>query len=127
MRCCGGVYQTGYLAAMRKAVAESLRSSGEEAAARRIELSPDSPLNTGFLPLRRKAIQTFPSSYAASAVDIAGAGGINSALLDELRNFPANEGMKLSLAFFYEAVIPEEQRQPGWLEALDRKSGIFLP
>jgi hypothetical protein len=126
LRCCGGVYQTGYLAAMRKGTAEALRKFGEEAAAQKVEQSPDSPLNTGLLPLRCKSGLSGPSSYAASPVDITGYGGINAEILTRLQNFPAGKGMRLSLAFFYESVIPKRQHYPGWLQALDYNDGIFL-
>jgi hypothetical protein len=125
LRCCGGVYQAGYLAAMRKATAEALRCFGEAAAAQKIEHSPDSPLNTGFLPLRCKSNLPCPYSYAASPVDITGYGGITAEMCTRLRNFPASEGIRLALAFFYEAIIPKEQRLPGWLQALNYDSGIF--
>lgn len=125
--CCGGVYQTGYLTAMRQGTARALHACGESAMACRVDAAPDSPLSTGFLPIRIPAETARPASHAASPVDILARGGLDSGLLEGLAAMGADEAFAAALSYQYEDLVPEAERAPDWEERLSCPCGLMLP
>lgn len=124
LMCCGGAYQTGYLADMRKRTAVALENAGETALARCIGAFPPSPMTTGLMPLRFSAGEGTP--YPAGPVEIMAAGGLTDARLEAVAAIPAHEAFALYLAYQYEDIIAPARRIAGWLSHLAPRGGVVL-
>lgn len=124
LMCCGGAYQTGYLADMRQRSAIALENAGEMALAQCIGALPPAPMTTGFMPLRFRAGEGEP--YPSGPVEIMAAGGLTDARLEAVAAIPAHEAFALYLAYQYEDIIPPARRIPGWLSHLAPRGGVVL-
>lgn len=124
--CCGGAYQTGYLAEMRSRTAAALHSAGESALAQCIGAPAPAPMTTGLMPLRFCAEGEGRSPYPAGPVEILAAGGLTPAHLEALAGVPAHEAFALYLAYQYEDIIAPGKRIPGWLTHLAPRGGVVL-
>jgi len=117
--CAGGVFQAAYLPRMAQGTARALRQCRENALADHITAS--SPLCTGMLPLRvpfSTAGSPKNADIAAGAVDILMAGGLTEKNWAELAAVRVRDAVLCALPYHYEDLIPEKEREPGWMQTL---------
>lgn len=117
--CCGGVFQCAYLPRMAEGTATALRWCGDAGRAARIAVS--SPLCTGTLPLRARVSPPHgeTADCAAGPVELLVSGGITASTWEELAETSFQEAFFRALAYHYEDLVPPDEREDGWMEALN--------
>jgi len=127
LRCCGGVFQTDYMRAMRRGLSEALEGWGAGSEARTVSAVEVANFTAG---PEVAFVRDNGGLRPAGLVELAAVGGLDSSALEAAGRLTLRQGLLGGLVDLAEEFVPREERPRGWRREwdawLETLSGIIM-
>ncbi len=116
LRCCGGVFQSDYMLAMRRGLAEVLRTRGARAEAEAVAAVPVDNFIAG---PEVAFLRAHDGLRPAGLVELAARGGMDAGAMGAAGRLTLRQGLLAGLVDLVEEFVEPELRPDGWRRDVD--------